>query len=226
MAIEETQTCVSLYSVLEHIVGDPDCPDAERWDQALKCLVAAVRGGKLKVSGFQVGSEVWETIPQKSFAEVAHNPLALLGVDPEDENQIFQDMLNTQYSGKKILEFDEELKANVLKSSFSGPPALRWSDVCADSGAEILKIWPLKLPVDEKLKEFLLEAKTKQFAEKGTPLQQRKAKALAAPLGKTHAEIIAALKAIQDTPGPGPYKGAKREKSGLNQTAAATLSKK
>jgi hypothetical protein len=150
--IEAYRKDVPLYEVAEHIVGDlGDLPvdfmknfiknhpenqadpehygpvvdrlTVEAWDRALGELISAVRDGKVRLRGFRAGSEISEEMPPIEFAEEAHNPFADfdLGID---------------HSGKLILEF-EDRGAKIRRA-----PTVLWTDLCADSGAEVLKLWP------------------------------------------------------------------------------------
>jgi hypothetical protein len=148
--IEAYRKDVSLYEVAEHIVGDlgqpavvlvPTADDqewvepvvdrttVEAWDRALKELVAAVRDGKLKVKGRRPGSGYLEEVTPGDLAEVADNPFADL-------------CFTIEYSGKSFFEIQEEHGATIRKSHSNGAPTVLWTDLCADSGAEILKLWP------------------------------------------------------------------------------------
>jgi hypothetical protein len=184
--IEETQTCVSLYRVVEHIVGDTDCSDADQWDCALKGLIASVSDGKLKVSGFRTGSEIWETIPFKEFAEIADNPYGDIQLDVE-------------YSGKRVLEFNSDLRAKILRSHFNGAPTVLWTNVCANSGTEILSLWP-----SPTLEAILRKA----IHQNGGDLTQDQAEKVAPGWGQT--KIRDTLAAILGRKNRGPRPGSKR----------------
>jgi hypothetical protein len=133
--IEGYRTDVPLYQVVEHLVGDLDRLAALRrsskiaaWDHALKDLIGAVSLAKLKARGRRPGSQLLEAISPGDFAEVADNPIA--------------DLESTVgYEGKRVQEFNDT-KATIVKSLPIGPPEVMWTDVCAESGAEILKVWP------------------------------------------------------------------------------------
>jgi hypothetical protein len=136
--IEAYRTDVPLYQVVEHIVGDLDPLAALQrsskiaaWDHALKDLIDAVSLAKLKARGRLPGSQLLEAISSGDFAEVADNPHANFD-------------LTIEYGGKRVLEFNDT-KATIVKSHSIGPPKVMWTDVCAESGAEILKIWPAPL---------------------------------------------------------------------------------
>jgi hypothetical protein len=154
MANIESRKSVPLYEVVEHKVGDlgdrpvdfiEDHPvnqadpehygpvvdrlTVEAWDRALGELISAVRYGKVRLRGLRAGSEISEEMPPGEFAEEAHNPFADFD-------------LGIEYSGKRILEFSEDRGAKVLRSHSNGAPTLLWTDLCADSGAEVLKRWP------------------------------------------------------------------------------------
>jgi hypothetical protein len=106
-----------------------DGPTREAWGRALKALIAAVRDGKLKVRGFRAGSEISEEMPPEEFAEEADNPFT----DPD---------FTLEYSGKRFLELDVENGATIRKSHSNGAATVLWTDLCADSGAEVLRLWP------------------------------------------------------------------------------------
>ena len=136
--IEAYRTDVPLYQVVEHIVGDLDPLAALQrsskiaaWDHALKDLIDAVSLAKLKARGRLPGSQLLEAISSGDFAEVADNPHANFD-------------LTIEYGGKRVLEFNDT-KATIVKSHSIGPPKVMLTDVCAESGAEILKIWPAPL---------------------------------------------------------------------------------
>jgi hypothetical protein len=144
--ITATRKDVPLYEVVEHIVGDrgrptgdmpeewdevaPDETINEAWDSALEKLIAAVRDGKLKVSGRRAGGKALKELRPGDFAEKAHNPFGDLNLDIE-------------CSGKRVLEFglDEEATIFESKSDLCRQPEVFRTDLCADSGAEILKLW-------------------------------------------------------------------------------------
>lgn len=134
--IEETELDVPLERVVEHIVGDlPHSIACRRsakiaeWDGALVKLIAAARIGKLKVSGRRDGNASSEAVRPNDFAEIANNPVA-------DFN------FNNEWGGKRILEFYAEGGAKILESHLNGAPTVLWTDVCANSGAEVLRLWP------------------------------------------------------------------------------------
>ena len=117
-----------LYEVVEHIVGDLDHSVASRrrakiaaWDRALKELIDAARHPKLKVRGFRAGREISEAVPPEEFAEVADNPVADLDFDLE-------------YNDKRILEFDEDYVAKILRSHSIGAAEVLWTGLCAEFG--------------------------------------------------------------------------------------------
>jgi hypothetical protein len=167
--IEASQRDVPLFEVVEHIAGDlgqvvlqyekldhteigwPAAVDfggglglapvgnweaplpvdgaiVQAWDRALADLIGAVFRAELRAKGRGPGSLFLEAISPGDFAEVADNPLA--------------DLDSTiGYEGKRVLEF-KDTEATIVKSQPIGPPKVMWTDVCAESGAEILKLWP------------------------------------------------------------------------------------
>jgi hypothetical protein len=98
------------------------------WDRALKDLIGAVSLANLKVKGRRLGSQFLEAISPGDFAEVADNPLA----DFDSTNGC---------EGKRVLEFNDT-KVTIIRVQPIGAPAVLWIDVCAESGAEVLKLWP------------------------------------------------------------------------------------
>jgi hypothetical protein len=151
--IKATRKDVPLYEVAEHIVGDlerpayvlnhdPDEEDwcelvldeptiealDQAWGRALSELIAAIRETKMEVSGCRAGIEKSEQLPPKESPELAHNPFGDLNLDVE-------------YSGKRVLEFDDDFGAKIVRSHSNGAPAVLWTNLCANSGAEILKLW-------------------------------------------------------------------------------------
>lgn len=101
------------------------------WDRALADLIGAVRRAELRAKGRPPGSQFLEAISPGDFAEVASNPIA--------------DLDSTiGYEGKRVLEF-KDTEATIAKSHPIGTPKVMWTDVCAESGAEILKLWPAEL---------------------------------------------------------------------------------
>jgi hypothetical protein len=167
--IEELQTCVPLYSIVEHLLGDPDASDAGQWDRALKELIAAIGGGKLKISGFRAGSEIWEEVPFKEFPEIANNPVSDFDFEVE-------------FSGERVLEFDEVLKAIIVRKHkhFNEMPTKLWTDVCANSGAEVLRLWPpTPPPIEDPVLLRVQEALRDAIEKKGKPLTTREAEDIA-----------------------------------------------
>jgi hypothetical protein len=140
--IEDTELDVPLYRVVEHIVlhhlvaSRRSARSAKVWDRALKELMATGRAGKLGVRGFRVGSKKSKTVPPMEFPEKADNPVA--------------ELTNSRFAmvwgewGKRHLEFDVECQARILEGQSTGPPAVLWINVCANSGAEVLRLWPPK----------------------------------------------------------------------------------
>jgi hypothetical protein len=229
--IEELRKCVPLYEVVEHIVGDlgrpavvlvqaedkfedwieqklkvrglpagrwqmpvVDGPTIEAWDRALNELIDAARHPKLKVRGFRAGREESEAVPPEEFAEVADNPFADFDFDAE-------------YSGKRTLEFDEDHVAELIRSHFNGAREVLWTGLCAESGAEVLTLWPAQSPVIGKpyppnLFKLLGEAKEK----KGAPLTQREAEAIASDAGakENQKEVRRVLERVQGKQKQGP----------------------
>jgi hypothetical protein len=101
------------------------------WDRALADLIGAVRRAELMAKGRPPGSPFLEAISPGDFAEVADNPIADLDS-------------TVGYEGKRVLEF-KDTKATIVNSRPIGTPEVMWTDVCAESGAEILKLWPAEL---------------------------------------------------------------------------------
>jgi hypothetical protein len=78
-----------------------------------------------------------EAISPGDFAEVANNPIS--DVAP-----------TVRCEGKLVLEFNDT-NATVVKYHPIGPPEVMWIDVRAESGGEILKLWPAELHAAAKL---------------------------------------------------------------------------
>jgi hypothetical protein len=165
----------------------------EAWDRALKDLIGAVRLGKLKVKGRRPGSQFLEAISPGDFAEVADNPIA--------------DLESTVgHEGKRVLEF-KDTKATIGKSHSTGTPEVSFTEVCAESGAEILTLWlaePLAVPRPDlpNLTELLREAKDR----KGAPLTQREAEKIGSDPGvkENQKEVRRVLERLQGKQDPGP----------------------
>jgi hypothetical protein len=199
--IEESRKSVPLYEVVEHIVGDLDHLVASRrrakiaaWDRALKELIDAARHPKLKVRGFRAGREESEAVPLEEFAEVADNPFADFDFDAE-------------YSGKRILEFDEVYVAKILRSHLNGAPEVLWTGLCAESGAEILKLWPSPSPaVGKPSPPNLFKLLGDAMDKKGAPLTQREAERIAsgARAKENQKEVRRVLEAVQGKQTQGP----------------------
>jgi hypothetical protein len=219
MAIEETDLDVPLERVLQHIVGDlPHSIACRRsakiakWNDALTELIATVRKGNLKVSGRRDGNARSKTVRPNDFAEIADNPVADFSFDNE-------------WSGKRVLEFSAEDGAKILESHLIGAPKVLWTDVCADSGMEVLKNWPAPslLPTDGKpqppnIKRILEEKVAQERAQYDTTLSQTDAIQFALDEGatETHREIVAVLESIQGPQKRGPH-GKRRGRAKLNQ---------
>jgi hypothetical protein len=69
-----------------------------------------------------------EPISPGDFAELVSNPIA-------------DTAPNVWCEGKLVLEFTDT-NAAIVKGHPTGIPEVMWTDVCAESGAEILKLWP------------------------------------------------------------------------------------
>jgi hypothetical protein len=109
----------------------------QAWDRALADLICAVRRAELRAKGRGPGSLFLEAISPGDFAEVANNPIA--------------DMASTVWcEGKLVLEL-KDTNAIIVKCHPIGPPEVMWIDVCAESGGEILKLWPAELPAKANL---------------------------------------------------------------------------
>jgi hypothetical protein len=170
MAIEETESDVPLYRVAEHIVGDLHHLLTAEWDRALKELIAAARAGKLRVSGRRDGNARSEAVRPNDFAEVGDNPVADFDFAIE-------------YSGNRVLEFHEEYEARILESQSTGKPAVLWTDVCADSGAEVLRLWPpTPPPIEDPVLLRVQEALRDAIEKKGKPLTTREAEDIASDI--------------------------------------------
>jgi hypothetical protein len=170
--IEAHRRDVPLYEVVKHIAGgDPECvfipsdddeeglevsvsEDAvkEDWDRALEQLIDAVGASKLKVRGRRAGSEWLEEVKSGDFAEVADNPFAS------------RDFGN-EFSGKRVLEFDADHRAIILRCHSNGASELLCADLCADSGAEVLKLWPSLSATSQGLNARKREAAIRAIAE-------------------------------------------------------------
>ena len=133
-----------------------------------------------------------EPISPGDFTELVNNPIA-------DTAPI------VWCEGKLVLEF-EDTNAAIVKSHPIGPPEVMWTDVCAESGEEILKLWPAKLPVASpdppNLTDLLREAKDR----KGSALTQREAEKIASDHGaiENQKEVRRVLELLQGKQGPGP----------------------
>jgi hypothetical protein len=145
--------------VVEHIVGDLAHLVASRrrakiaaWDRALKELIDAAHHPRLKIRGFRAGREESEEVPPEEFPEVADNPVSDFD-------------FGIEFSGKRILEFDKDYGAKSLRSHSNGAPEVLWTNLCAESGAEVLKLWPkptkptAKASSKSKCSEWLVAAR-------------------------------------------------------------------
>jgi hypothetical protein len=104
----------------------------QAWDRALADLIGAVRWAELRAKGRGPGSLFLEPISPGDFAELANNPIA--------------DMAPTVWcEGKLVLEF-KDTNAIIVKCHPVGPPEVMWIDVCAESGEEVLGLWPSQSP--------------------------------------------------------------------------------
>jgi hypothetical protein len=141
---------VPLYQVVEHIVGDlrrpayvreqdQDYPSwytiavdeatKEAWGRALAELIKAARAGYLKVRGRASISDDLKELRAGDFPTKADNPFAT-SVD-----------LEVEYSGERILQFDDGL-ARIVGSGPNGGLRVLQTDLCADTLEEVEKLWP------------------------------------------------------------------------------------
>jgi hypothetical protein len=161
--IKGSRRDVPLFEVVEHIVGDLDhlavlqrTTKIAAWDRALKNLIDAVSMAKLKAKGRGTGNQLLEEISPGDFAEVASNPLTDFDIG---------------YGGKCVLEFNADNKATIIKSHSIGSAAVLWTDVCAESGAEVLKLWPTEPPGSTTLNAT--EGAPREESKPLPPLQER-----------------------------------------------------
>ncbi|MGO9430919.1 hypothetical protein [Rhodoblastus sp.] len=162
--IKASDKHVPLYLVAEHIAGDlgrPGCvlvqssddeneyePVADEqtdkaWDSALEKLICSVKNKLLKVSGRRDGSWAPEETPSGVFADLAVvNPFADIDFEIEDSGKI-EDSDMIQDSGKAVFELDQDGFGKIfINKGLCVRPQVIWTRLTADSGAEVLKLWP------------------------------------------------------------------------------------
>ena len=159
--IKASDQHIPLRLVVEHIAGNLGQKadnEPEEWDDlafdemakglgagALADLIHFVQDGVLRVSGRREGNWDRQNVPSGLFANiVVINPFADIDFDIEDSGKANGGGKN-QENGQIVLDFDEnDFGVIFINKGLCVRDEVIWSSITADSGAEVLKLWPLQ----------------------------------------------------------------------------------
>jgi hypothetical protein len=124
------------YEHVRALIGNWEAPlrvdhaIVQAWDRALADLIKAAGSGGLKVGGRASKGEDSKELRPGDFPTRAHNPFA---------NALD---LEVEFSGERILEFDDQGLARIVGSGPNGGLRVLQTGLCADSWEEVLRLWP------------------------------------------------------------------------------------